>query len=31
MLQAYQSYYKQRYGIGFSAGAMTWGYLANKK
>ena len=22
---------KERYGISFSAGAMTWGFLANKK
>ena len=31
MLRAGQSYVMERYGIGFSAEAITWGFLANKK
>ena len=31
MLQALNTFYKERYGIGFSAEAITSGFLANKK
>ena len=31
MLQALNTFYKERYGIGFSAEAMTWVFLANEK
>ena len=31
MLQAYTTYYEERYGIGFSAEAITCDLLANKK
>jgi hypothetical protein len=31
MLQALYTFDKERYGIGFSAEAITWDFLANKK
>ena len=31
MLQAFNTFYEERYGIGFSAEAITWDFLANKK
>ena len=31
MLQACITYYLERYGIGFSAEAITWDFLANKE
>lgn len=31
MLQALNTFYKERYGIGFSAEAITWDFLANKE
>lgn len=31
MLQALNTFYKERDGIGFTAEAITWDFLANKK
>jgi hypothetical protein len=31
MLQVCGNYFKERYGIGFSAEAITWVFLANEK
>jgi hypothetical protein len=31
MLQACRKYFKERYGIGFCAEAITWVFLANEK